>query len=130
MYIIQNFWIRNVQIILMENRWIERQRIEMEQLDPESDEAVAARLKLLREVLGYVSGASFAAFLGISPQRWNNFEVAKPLSKDVALKLVRTVPGISLDWLYRGRAEALSFEMARKLGALSPPAARKVRKAR
>ncbi len=102
----------------------------MEQQDPESDEAVVARLKLLREVLGYISGAGFAAFLGISPQRWNNFEVGKPLSKDVALKLVRKVPGISLDWLYRGRAEALSFEMARKLGEFARPAERKSRKAR
>jgi hypothetical protein len=97
--------------------------------DDETDEAVSRRLKLLREAMHFSTAASFAAYLGISDRRWNNFEVGKPLSREVAMLIVRKIPGISLDWLYRGRQEGLSFEMGVRLGeVVRPPGkARKVR---
>jgi hypothetical protein len=34
----------------------------------------------------------------------------------LAQRIVRTFPGVSLDWLYLGRPEGLSCEIAEKLG--------------
>ena len=48
-----------------------------------------------------------ARWLDISPQRWSGYENNKPLSLDMANKLCRMVPGLTLDWLYLGKASAL-----------------------
>ena len=61
---------------------------------------------------------AFAEFLGIERGRWNNVECGAPLSKEMALRIVRKFPGVTLDWLFLGRPEGLTVEMAR---ALSEP---------
>jgi hypothetical protein len=81
---------------------------------------VAQRLEQLRLALGYQTAAAFAGYLDISAQRWNNVEGGFPLSKDVAFKLVQKVPGLTLDWLYFGRADGLPVALARRLGELGP----------
>ena len=88
--------------------------------DPESDDAVAERCKRLRIVMEYAQSSAFAKFLGVSPQRWNNVEIGMPLSRDLAMTLVRKIPGLTLDWLYRDRSEGLPLDFARRLDALAP----------
>jgi transcriptional regulator with XRE-family HTH domain len=61
------------------------------------------------------SQIAFAKELGISASRWNNFEGGKPLSIEIAQKLVRIIPGLSLDWLYNGERRGLSVELDRRL---------------
>ena len=61
---------------------------------------------------------TFANFLGVDRGRWNNIECGAPLSKEMALRIVRKFPGVTLDWLFLGRTEGLTAEMAR---ALSEP---------
>ena len=58
---------------------------------------------------------AFANFLGVDRGRWNNVECGAPLSKDMALRIVRKFPGVTLDWLFLGRPEGLTVEMARML---------------
>lgn len=87
--------------------------------DPESDDAVSERCKRLRLTLEYPQSSSFAKFLGVSPQRWNNVEIGMPLGRDLAMTLTRKIPGLSLDWLYRGRSEGLPLDLARRLGEFS-----------
>src|SRR6476660_8522639 len=89
--------------------------------DPESDEVVSARCKELRLVMEFPQSSAFAKFLGVSPQRWNNVEIGMPLSRDLAMTLVRKIPGLTLDWLYRARAEGVSLDLARLLDASTPP---------
>lgn len=84
----------------------------------ESPEDVAERIVLLRETLGYGTSIAFAKALRVSPQRLNNVEVGIPLSRDLAFRLVKFVPGLTLDWLYFGKPEGLPVELARRLGAL------------
>ena len=79
------------------------------------------RLRRLRLSHGFATSTAFATFLGISVQRWNAFENGAPLSREVAFLLVRKFSGLSLDWLYFGRTEALPLELARRLGVLGPP---------
>ena len=61
---------------------------------------------------------AFANFLGVDRGRWNNVECGAPLGKEMALRIVRKFPGVTLDWLFLGRTEGLTAEMAR---ALSEP---------
>jgi len=86
--------------------------------ETDDNEAVAQRVIMLREVLGYSDrggSKAFADFLGVSPQRVNNVESGFPLSRELALLMVRKVPGLSLDWLYLGAAHGLHWELARAL---------------
>lgn len=82
------------------------------------------RLKRLRKAYDFDTSTAFAAHLGISVQRWNAFENGAPLSREVAFKLVQKFSGLSLDWLYFGKTEALPLELARRLGELGPPGKR------
>jgi hypothetical protein len=81
------------------------------------DLAVAQRLKRLRQAEAK-NAAEFAARLGLAPPRWYNFEAGFPLPRDVAIKIVQTVPGVTLDWIYLGRREGLTVAMAQKLGEM------------
>jgi DNA-binding XRE family transcriptional regulator len=80
---------------------------------------VAKRLRLLRAACGYKTATAFANKLGISVPRYVNFEGGKPLSIEVALKVVQTVPGCSLDWLYMGERRGLSVGLDERLSASS-----------
>lgn len=83
---------------------------------PTGDTVLAERMKQLRISLGFSVEAAFAAYLGVSPQRWGNVEDGLPLGKDLAFRIVQRVPGVTLDWLWLGKTDGLSFEMVRKLG--------------
>ena len=86
---------------------------------PGSDES--KRAHRLREAMGFNGRGgqlAFAEFLGIERGRWNNVECGAPLSKEMALRIVRKFPGVTLDWLFLGRTEGLTAEMAL---ALSEP---------
>lgn len=78
---------------------------------------IAQRLRQLRSVESDTS-AAFAVRLRMSTQRWNNFENGYPLSREVAFTLVQTIPGLTLDWLYFGKLEGLTVDLARRLGEL------------
>lgn len=79
------------------------------------DAESASRMVRLREFMGYEQSAAFAAFLGMSPQRWNNLENGFPVSKAVAFLLVRKVPGLTTDWVWFGKVEGLPVQLAREL---------------
>ncbi len=82
---------------------------------PDSNEAVAARLRLLRQVVSGESQTAFAARLGVETKRWNNFERSSPLSKEVAFLIVRKFPNVTLDWLWLGRPDGMPVRFQREL---------------
>jgi hypothetical protein len=80
---------------------------------------VAQRLLLLQEMFeGTGRGASgrMAERLGITRQLWCDVLRGSPLSIALAQRIVLNFPGVSLDWLYLGRPEGLSCQIAEKLG--------------
>jgi len=87
----------------------------MEDDEKNKDAGQARRLRLLREVKGYKTASHFAREMGIEYKRWNNFENGYPLSKEAAFILVKRIPGLTLDWLFFGRLDGLSFQLAREL---------------
>jgi hypothetical protein len=79
---------------------------------------------LLRTALARQNQTQFASGLGIGATRWNAAENGAPLSKEVAFLLVRTFPGLTLDWLFLGNAGGLPVILQRELeaaGALIEP---------
>jgi hypothetical protein len=87
----------------------------MRNSNPSSNESVAERLKLLRWVVSGENQTAFAARLGIEPKRWNNFERAMPLSKEVAFLIVKKFPDVTLDWLWLGNEGGLPVRLQREL---------------
>jgi hypothetical protein len=89
------------------------------------DAGQAERLVRLRKALGYPTASAFAKFLNVGQQRWANFENGFPLSREIIFLLVRSVPGLTSDWLYFGKSDGLPVDLARRLGELGPPGNRK-----
>ena len=79
------------------------------------DSPVAQRLRRLRASMGYKTQEPFAEYLGLEHKRYVNFENGLPLSLSAALQIVQKVPGVSMDWLYLGREDALSVSLAARL---------------
>jgi hypothetical protein len=62
--------------------------------------------------------SQFAVRIGITQPRWNNMERGSyPLSKDVALLIVRTIPDITLDWLFLGKTSGPTLKRLQELEA-------------
>lgn len=80
--------------------------------------AVARRLITLRHYVAGNNQTKFATEMGIEVKRWNNFERASPLSRDIALLLCSKIPGLTLDWLYRGVEDGLPVALQRSLVAV------------
>lgn len=81
---------------------------------PDWDE-VGRRLRHLRRALFDESGPVFARRLGVSYERWNNYERGLPLSRDVAIRLCERIPGMSLDYLFFGTMNGLSGRIIEQL---------------
>jgi hypothetical protein len=80
---------------------------------------VAQRLLLLQEMFegtGRGAPVRMAQTLGITPHHWYNVLRGSSLGIALAQRIVLKFPGVSLDWLYLGRPEGLSSEIAEKLG--------------
>lgn len=69
---------------------------------------IAARLKVTRLALGSATQTKIAKMIGITEQRWNNYESGRDrLTLNVALDICRKFPQVTLDWLYRGDKSTL-----------------------
>lgn len=78
---------------------------------------LAKRMIILREALGYDTQLGFATYLGYSMQRYNNWERGTNVPHNVALEIVRRVPGLTTDWLYRGSLDGVSYSLVQKIQA-------------
>lgn len=89
----------------------------------------ALRIRQLRQAEGFPTATAFANKIGITTSRLSNLENGLPLSIDVAHKIVAKVHGVSLDWLYYGKEDALPKSVLQRLAA-APETATKGRRAR
>jgi transcriptional regulator with XRE-family HTH domain len=93
-------------------------------MDEIDDLEVADRVRRVQRHLGYETDEEFARALGVTKQRINNVLRGSALGRDLAVKMVRRVPGLSVDWLWFGNASGMPVGLATELGVLTPPAAR------
>lgn len=91
----------------LSQNYLDVQNVPMRNPDPESNEAVARRLQILRRTVSKDNQAGFAVRLGIEPKRWNNFERGTPLSKEIAFLIVKKFPDFTLDWLWHGKTKGM-----------------------
>lgn len=77
---------------------------------------VGRRLFRIRQSLSALSQKDWAAVNGFEPTRYNNWERgARRIPVDPALALC-TAYGLTLDYIYFGRIDALSIITARRMG--------------
>jgi transcriptional regulator with XRE-family HTH domain len=88
-------------------------------LRPEKHRASAERMLRLRNTFG-LTQAAFAKEFGFTTRQWSNYENGRPVGHTAAMQLIEKIPGLSLDWIYRGRIEGLSVAMAVALGERLP----------
>lgn len=80
---------------------------------------IAHRLEIIRKHLGMTQQA-FAAALRATPQQYSNWmrgvggRPVKPADTTLML-LTRIVPGLTLDWVYFGKADHLPYALAIEL---------------
>jgi transcriptional regulator with XRE-family HTH domain len=77
-------------------------------------EAVAARLKRAREILG-LSKKVFAERAGLSMQQYGPFENAQRDLSLIAAKQLRKTYGLSLEFLYFGKTDDLPTRISKDL---------------
>lgn len=72
--------------------------------------AVALRLRAAREAVGR-SQRSVCCAVRVQANTWNQWEKAKHQPDPFALSRFANLDGITLDWIYRGRTEALPGDL-------------------
>lgn len=94
------------------------------ELDPDtSKRAIGARLIAVRKARGYTPGA-LATALGLSPQRWFNYENGNTNIPPDVLARVWQVTGATSDFVLFGRMDNLPTELAAVLRAAESKARR------
>jgi hypothetical protein len=90
---------------------------EMADNPDETDDAVAARVKLLRRVVkpGMSIKDYAERFLRVGYTRYFNVENGGPLGRDLAGVIRRKVPRITTDWLYYKDTRGVHLELLQAL---------------
>jgi transcriptional regulator with XRE-family HTH domain len=93
----------------------------MADIDPESWEAVGARLERIRDALG-LNKTQIAEAIGISNSQWTNYIKGDNLIPlHVAIRLCK-LAGVTTDYIYRDTIRSVvDPEMAAKLAPLAKP---------
>jgi len=73
--------------------------------------AIAARLILTREVLGFEQ-SEFAEGAGLARSTYNQYETAKNFPRLKEAHKICDQYGLTLDWIYRGDQSGLSYKLA------------------
>jgi transcriptional regulator with XRE-family HTH domain len=81
-----------------------------------SNDPTPQLLRAIRRARGFETAKEFADFLEVTPNRYGNIESGKyELSKDIALRIVDKVPGMTLDWLFRKSRDGLNAALYQRL---------------
>jgi len=78
-------------------------------------DAVAARIRFIREVLGMTTSKEMADKLDISPQAWGSYENAKRELTLSAAKKLRKSYLVPLDFIYFGNSQDLPTRFSKEL---------------
>lgn len=84
----------------------------------DEDEDVAIRCRALTHIYAGGNSRLFAEMVGIQYTSWNGTENSGALSRDVARRITRKWPEVSLDWVYRGSDRGLTTAKGNELAAI------------
>lgn len=88
---------------------------------------VSQRVRRIRELMGYQNATAFCARYNLDYKRWKNYENGYAMPTDAAVQLCQIVPGLTLDWLFRGRLEGMPLDLIQRL---EPPTLERTAKRR
>lgn len=86
----------------------------VDEIDDDSREAVAARLRRVREILG-MDQRTFAAKAGMLPQTYGPFETGKRDLTLEAARKIRRAHGITMEYMFYGQIGDLPHRIAANL---------------
>ena len=89
-----------------------------EPINERESEAIRRRLVVIRTYAAGSNQAEFARRLGISPTRWNNIERGFPLTLKLAFLLIKTVPGLTIEYITHGALDRMQTPVKRQLTVL------------
>jgi transcriptional regulator with XRE-family HTH domain len=75
------------------------------------------RLRWVRLAEGFENSALFASRVGLGSTAYSQYENGIRLSLDAAIKIANSVPGLTTDFLVRGREEGMPAELRRRIEA-------------
>ncbi len=84
---------------------------------PESLEAVAHRLEQIRAAMGW-ENQYIAQQIGASPQGWGNYKKGRHLIPVPLANKLCTLTGVTTDFIFRGRRDAVSQAFLDKLAKI------------
>lgn len=73
------------------------------------------RVRWVRLAEGFDNSALFAKKVGIGTTTYSQYENGVRLSLDAAIKIANRIPGLTTDWLLRGREEGMPPELRRRI---------------
>jgi transcriptional regulator with XRE-family HTH domain len=73
------------------------------------------RVRWVRFAEGFENSALFAKRVGLSPTAYSQYENGIRLSLDAAIKIANRVPGLTTDYLVRGREEGMPAELRKRI---------------
>jgi transcriptional regulator with XRE-family HTH domain len=76
------------------------------------------RLRWVRLAEGFDNSAQFASHVGLGTTAYSQYENGVRLSLDAAIKIANRVPGLTTDFLVRGREEGMPAELRRRIEAV------------
>lgn len=76
---------------------------------------VAVRLRLIRMAEGEANALRWAKRMGWSAPQLSNYENGVMISRDAAIKMANMVPGLTTDYILRGKLEGMSVDFRKRL---------------
>ncbi|MDB5397397.1 MAG: hypothetical protein JWM91_4903 [Rhodospirillales bacterium] len=75
------------------------------------------RLRWVRLAEGFENSAEFAGKVGLGATTYSQYENGIRLSLDAAIKIANKIPGLTTDYLVRGREEGMPAELRHRIEA-------------
>lgn len=83
----------------------------------DTPKVIGARLKLLREAMGFDEAKAWCEYVDIATNAWNHFERGRRAPTIEAALKVAVKTGATLDWIFRGLEETLPVRVQQALAA-------------
>ena len=78
---------------------------------------MAKRLRLVRLAEGETNSSKWAKRMGWTLPQLSNYENGVMISRDAAIRMADSVPGLTTDYILRGVLEGMTVDLRRRLEA-------------
>lgn len=79
---------------------------------------MATRLRLIRMAEGETNSSRWAKRMGWTLPQLSNYENGVIISRDAAIRMANTVPGLTTDYILRGVMDGMTVDLRRRIEAI------------